>query len=112
MAQEKKVTITITEELAAKIERTTYLYRGRKEILRSILKDANGAYNKEILSYYQKFYDDSYREFQQMVEYVNTCILKEYAGRRFQWSLEYSTCSICVVFLDIPKTTPEEGVSV
>lgn len=112
MAQEKKVTITITEELAAKIERTTYLYRGRKEILRSILKDTNGVYNKEMLSYYQELYDDSYREFQQMVEYVNTCILKEYAGRRFQWSLEYSTCSICVVFLDIPKTTPEEGVSV
>lgn len=113
MAQEKKVTITITEELAAKIERTTYLYRGRKEILRSILKDTNGVYNKEILSYYQELYDDSYREFQQMVEYVNTCILQEYVGRKFQWTLEYSTCSICVIFLDIPKAIPvEEGGTV
>ena len=108
MAQEKK--ITITEELAAKIERITYLYRGRKEILRSILKDTNGVYNKELLSYYQEFYDDSYREFQQMVEYVNTCVLQEYVGRKFQWTLEYSTCSICVIFLDIPKAIPvEEG---
>lgn len=109
MVEEKKVKIGITEELAAKIERATYLYRGRKAIIRSILKDTSGIYNKELLSYYQELYDDSYREFQQMVEYVNTCVLQEYVGRRFQWALEYSTCSICVTFLDLPKPTLAEG---
>lgn len=104
------VMIPVTEELADRIERATYICRGRRDIIKAVLKDKEGGYNTELLEYYQKLYEDSYLEFRQMVEYVNSCVLSEFEGRTFRWSLEYCTSTIKVIFIEPESHTGQDEV--
>lgn len=97
----KTETVEIPEEVALRIERAMYLWRGRKEIIDRLLQNGEGNYNEEMLLFYQRLYDEAYLDFRRIQAFVECELLSGYAGRgRFRWELEMSTNSIYVTLLD------------
>ena len=93
MDNSNTISIKISEDVANTIERATYTYNCRKDIIKSMLRDEKGTYNQELMDYYQKLYEEAYTEFMRVTNFIRQEYLNNISGR-YYWRLDLSTNTI------------------
>lgn len=92
--ERQEIHIAIEEDAAVKIQRVRFLYIARKSIIDKMIKE-NLQVDQGLLDYYQKRYEESYIDYQEMLEAVRLNYLsgiKE--GTVIKWGIDLSTSEI------------------